>query len=111
MIAHKEFPHMNEIHNPLTPLKDIISNLLGDSNLPFNPDDARIWEVWDDVVGPAIAEITRPSWIKNRRLIVFVRDSIWLQELNFTRESIKEDLNRVLQRDAVQKIEFRIGVV
>jgi hypothetical protein len=102
---------MNEPNNPLTPLKDIISNLLGDSNLAFNPDDARIWEVWNDVVGPTIAEIARPSWIKNKRLIVFVRDSIWLQELNFTGTSIKDDLNRELQRDAVHHIEFRLGTV
>jgi predicted nucleic acid-binding Zn ribbon protein len=102
---------MNETDNSLTPIKDIIANLLGDSNLAFNPDDARIWEVWNDVVGPTIAEIARPSWIKNKRLIVIVRDSVWLQELNFAGESIKEDLNRELQRDAIHKIEFRIGIV
>ena len=95
----------------LTPLKDVIANLLRDGTLPFHPDDARIWEVWNDVVGPTIAEIARPSWIKNKRLIVFVRDSIWLQELNFTGTSIKDDLNRELQRDAVHHIEFRLGTV
>ncbi|MBN1848025.1 MAG: DUF721 domain-containing protein [Deltaproteobacteria bacterium] len=102
---------MDEKKGLMTPLKDIIANLFGDSSLPFNPDDARIWEIWDDVVGHSIAEIAQPSWIKNKRLVVYVAESIWLQELNFTGESIKEGLNRRLNRDAVKKIEFRLGTI
>ena len=102
---------MDERKSPMTPLKDIISNLLGDANLPFNPDDARIWEIWNDVVGPLIAEIAQPSWIKNKRLVVYVSNSIWMQELNFAGESIKENLNHKLKRDAIKKIEFRVGVI
>ncbi len=93
----------------LTPLKDIIAGMLGDSRLPFNPDDARIWKVWDDVVGPPIAKNAQPSWIKNRKLRIKVSDPIWLQELEYAEESIREKLNGKLGRKAVEKIEFRIG--
>jgi len=102
---------VDEKKSPMTPLKDVISNLLGDANLPFNPNDARIWEIWNEVVGPSIAEIAQPSWIKNKRLVVYVSDSIWLQELNFAGESITENINRRLNREAVKKIEFRIGII
>jgi hypothetical protein len=93
----------------MTPLKDIISNLLRDGGLPFNPDDANIWKVWDEVVGAAIAKNAQPSWIKSGRLKVIVSDPIWLQELEFLEESIREKLNERLARKAVEKIEFRVG--
>lgn len=100
---------MEEKKESFTSLKDILSNLLNDSSLPFNPDDARIWEVWDEAVGPAIAEHARPSYVKKGRLRVDVSDPIWLQELEFVRETIKEKLNEELGRKAVKRIDFRLG--
>ncbi|MFH1931248.1 MAG: DUF721 domain-containing protein [Pseudomonadota bacterium] len=100
---------MGETKNSLTPLKDVITNLLSDGTLPFNPDDARIWRVWNEVVGPAISRNARPSWIKNGKLKVRVSDPIWLQELEFVEESIREKLNTKLGRKAIDRIEFRIG--
>lgn len=100
---------MEEKKESFTSLKDILSNLLNDSSLPFNPDDARIWEVWDEAVGPGIAGHARPSSVKKGRLRVDVSDPIWLQELEFVRETIKEKLNEKLGRKAVKRIDFRIG--
>jgi len=100
---------MSTDKNSLTPLKDVIANLLGNGALPFNPDDARIWKEWDDVVGPAISKNAQPLWIKNGRLRVTVSDPIWLQELKFVEEDIREKLNKKLGRKAVAKIEFRVG--
>ena len=93
----------------MTPLKDILQGLLSGSNLKFNPADAEIWEVWDDVVGPAIAEHAQPSNIKNKVLWVHVAEPIWLQELEFVADTIKEKLNDRLGRTAVEKVNFRLG--
>ncbi len=92
-----------------TPLKDVISDLLAGGALPFNPDDARIWKVWDEVVGPAIAKNARPLRIKNRRLRIRVSDPIWFQELQFMGDDIRDRLNHRLARTAVDKIEFSVG--
>ena len=100
---------MSRKNGTLTPLKDIIANIFEGSTLPFNPDDARIWKDWEGVVGAAIARNARPSWIKNGRLRVNVSDPIWLQELEFVGETIKEKLNGKLGRNAVKKIDFRLG--
>ena len=43
---------MDEKKNSLIPLKDVISSLLGDTALPFNPDDARIWKYLPDSLAP-----------------------------------------------------------
>jgi len=93
----------------LTSLRDVISNLFSNGALPFNPDDAQIWNVWDEVVGPAISGNAQPLWIKDRRLKVTVLDPIWLQELKFVEKDIKEKLNKKLGRKAVEKIEFKVG--
>ena len=95
--------------NPtLIPLKDIIAELLGSTNLPFNPEDATIWRVWDEVAGETIARNAQPLWIKNGRLRVKVSDPIWLQELSFMEENMRNKLNERLGRKAVEKIEFRL---
>ncbi len=93
----------------LLPLKDIIASLLKDPKLPFNPDDGRIWSVWEETVGRAIAQNAQPEWIKNGKLRVRVSDPIWLQELGFVNEAIKKKLNESLGRKAVETIEFRLG--
>ncbi len=93
----------------LTPLKEILSGLFNSPDLPFNPDDARIWKVWDEAVGPAVAGHAQPTWIKKGCLRVLVTDPIWLQELKFAEETILEKLNGKLGRRAVEKIEFRLG--
>ena len=100
---------MKKEGDSLIPLKDVISSLLSDGTLPFNPDDANIWKVWDEVVGPAISKNARPLWVKNGKLKVTVSDPIWLQELQFVEKDIREKLNGKLGRKAVDKIEFRVG--
>ena len=99
---------MEEKKGTLTPLGEIITSLLKDARLPFNPDDARIWKVWNDVVGPAIARHAQPHWIKDGRLRVQVSDPIWLQELGFAADDIKQRLNRKLGRTSVERLEFRL---
>ena len=100
---------MGKDKKTMTALKDVIAELLRNGALPFDPDDARIWKVWDAVVGPAIARNSQPLSIKNRQLRVRVSDPIWFQELKFMEESIREKLNDRLGRKAVDKIEFRVG--
>ena len=100
---------MTKKKQTLVPLRDVIASLFSDSKLPFNPDDARIWKEWEGAVGTTIAKNAQPLWIKNGKLRVKVSDPIWLQELGFVEETIKEKLNKRLGRQAVERIEFRLG--
>lgn len=93
----------------LTPLSEILQSLFNDPSLPLNPEDHRIWQVWDGVVGPAVARNARPSWIRNKRLRVRVSGPIWLQELEFVAETIRNRLNEALGRQAIDRIDFRLG--
>jgi len=99
---------MKKAKGALTPLGDIIANILAGSDLPFNLADAALWKVWDQVVGTAIAAHAKPLWIKNGQLRVEVSDPIWVQELRFMEQTIREKLNGELGRKAVEKIDFRL---
>jgi predicted nucleic acid-binding Zn ribbon protein len=100
---------MAKDRNSMTPLKDILADLLHSKRLPFNVADGAIWEIWDDVVGQNISNHARPSWIRDGILRVMVSDPIWLQELQFVEAQIRDTLNKRLGREAVKKIQFRIG--
>jgi hypothetical protein len=91
-------------------IKEVIDTIFATSGVPINFDDIRIWKVWEGVVGKKIAKHTRPSSIKKGVLLVKVSDSIWLQDLEFKAETIKEGLNKKLQREAVKKIRFKVGI-
>lgn len=93
----------------LIPLKDIMSFILKNGNLPINSDDAEIWTTWEEAVGKAIAGHAKPTWIKKGCLRVTVTDAIWLQELEYVKETIIDKLNEKLGRKAVQRIDFRFG--
>jgi hypothetical protein len=90
-------------------IKDVINTIFTTSTLPINFDDMKIWKLWDDVVGEAIAQHARPFSINKGVLVVKVTDSIWLQELEFKIEDIKQGLNSRLQRRAIKKIRLRVG--
>jgi predicted nucleic acid-binding Zn ribbon protein len=93
----------------LTPVGEILRSFFSDPGLPFNPDDHRIFEVWDSVVGRDVALNARPSRIRNGRLRVRVSGPIWLQELEFSAETIRNRINKALGRIAVKGIDFRLG--
>lgn len=108
-VSHTLQRKEQKVRNGLTPLGDVLRSLLTDPSSPFNPDDARIFKIWDGVVGPAISQNARPAWIRDGSLRVSVSGPIWLQELEFASEAIMDKLNEALGREAVQKIEFRLG--
>ena len=75
---------MSKDEKSLTALKDVLSSLFSSGELPFNPEDAKIWKIWEEVVGVGISKHARPSWIKDGILRVNVSDPIWCQELQYS---------------------------
>lgn len=98
---------MAEKKDSMASLKEIISDLKRAPNLPFRLQDARIWEVWDEVVGLPISNHARPSGIHRGTLRVGVSDPIWLQELRFMEGELRDKLNRELGSKVIRRIDFR----
>jgi predicted nucleic acid-binding Zn ribbon protein len=62
--------------------------------------------LWDEVVGQTIAHHARPTRIRRGLLFIAVDGSVWMQELQFLKETIRERLNARLGGDVVRDLFF-----
>ena len=89
-------------------LKDVLGCLKGPEGLPFDLRDCEIWDVWHNVVGDTVASNAHPIEIREGCLTIGVKEPIWMQELKYQAESIRQRLNERLGREAVQAIRFKL---
>jgi predicted nucleic acid-binding Zn ribbon protein len=71
---------------------------------------ARVWRIWDEAVGEAVASAARPAAFKGRLLYVNVSSSPWLHQLQFLKKDIVSNLNKALGRNVVEDVKFKIGL-
>lgn len=71
----------------------------------------QVWQIWESVVGPIIAQNARPAAFKGRILLVQVVSSTWIHQLRFLKAEIIEKLNQALNRPVVEDLKFKIGPV
>lgn len=65
---------------------------------------------WEKIVGPEIAKLTRPDSLKNGILVLRVPNSVWAQELSFSKDVIVERLREYLRgSEIVEDVRFRVG--
>jgi hypothetical protein len=90
---------------------EILTTLLPHLPIASRLHEYRIWEVWEEAVGEAVARKARPSKIQNGKLFVTVSNSVYLQELQFHKLRIKEAVNQRLEAPIVKDIFFFPGRV
>ena len=92
-------------------LGTILQQAIEASRIDVDLSAYRLWQQWKDVVGPAIAENTRPEAIKGKLLLVNVSSAPWMQQLQFLKPELIEKLNETLEKDVVGDIRFKVGPV
>lgn len=65
-----------------------------------------VLEEWAERVGPRIAEVTRARSVAERTIIVEVRSSAWLMELNMMKGRILARLNESRPEARLDKLVF-----
>ncbi len=68
-------------------------------------------EEWEERVGESIARVTRAKGVRDHALVVEVRSSAWLMELNLMREEILRRVNEGRSEGLVEKIVFVLAEV
>jgi len=91
------------------PLGTILQQAIEASRIDVDLDAYRLWQQWKDVVGPAIAENTRPEAIKGKLLLVHVSSAPWMHQLQFLKPELIEKLNETIGKEVVGDIRFKIG--
>ncbi|MBT1073071.1 DciA family protein [Pelotalea chapellei] len=93
------------------PLAEILQDGLKGLGISERLREAVIWNIWSDVVGPAVASRAQPLRIINGILTVAVSSGPWMQELTFLKGMMKQKLNDRLGGEVVRDIQLRSGQV
>jgi predicted nucleic acid-binding Zn ribbon protein len=70
---------------------------------------ARVQEVWESAVGPAIAASARPTAERDGVLTVTCAAAVWAQELDLMGGALIPRLNAALGSDSVRELRCRTG--
>ena len=93
----------------LTPIKGILTQVLGECRGRFPQDPDLLGQIWDRAVGATIARNAQPAAFKQRLLIVHVSSSAWLQELFFQKTHLIQRINAAAGGEILEDIRFKIG--
>lgn len=72
-------------------------------------DDYRIFEAWERVVGEQIARNAQPVRLDAKRLVINVKNAVWMQELALLRADILRRINEWMGREVVQDLFLVLG--
>lgn len=68
----------------------------------------KLWLSWKDVVGPTVAENAEPISYKDGVLWLVVRNSVWMQQMSFMLEPIKNSVNQKFRAGFVKEVRLTL---
>ena len=86
-------------------LKDVFTRLESEQTLPRDTLEAH----WKEIAGELAAKHSFPADLRKNELTVRVDSSVWLQELTIKKRELLKALKRVLGKDTISEIHFKIG--
>lgn len=91
---------------PFRKIEDVLGELLGETALGERLAEAEVVGEWHERVGDAIAAVTIPMRVSRGTLVVGVRSSAWLMELQMMERQIVRQLNGGKKRGRISRIRF-----
>lgn len=88
-------------------LGDAIRDFLRENNIDSRLNETRAIHAWHAILGSGVSKYTQNVYIKNGILYVHLSSSVLRQELQMSRENIKNMINKHLQAEVVKDIIFR----
>lgn len=90
-------------HN-LTGIDEILKGLTKNTSLGRTLEQAKIWEHWEELVGPALAAHGRPHSIKEKQLRVEVDSAVWMHKFSYRKWDIVKQINRFARNELVNEV-------
>lgn len=98
------------VRTDLTLIKGILAKALAGKGIDKKIERYEFVLHWDKIVGPKLAEVTKPEYISRKTLIVRVMHPVWAQECAFMKMNLLRKLAPYLKRgDVVEDMIFRVG--
>ena len=88
------------------PVAQVLEGVLKDAGVHEQVQRAGAVDTWDERVGEAIAKVARPRMVSGTVLVVEVKSSAWLNELNMMRDEILRRLNRDEREAPIEGLRF-----
>lgn len=66
---------------------------------------------WKEIVGESLAEHSHPRSIRNQILFIDVVHPAWMQQLQFLKSTLLDQVNAFLGEPLIQDIRFKLGKV
>lgn len=90
-----------------TTLKDALQNLLRAYRLKGKVQETRVISHWEDIVGQTIGRYTDDVIIRNKTLIIRLRNPALKHELFYSRDKIKDLVNNFAEEELVTDVILR----
>jgi predicted nucleic acid-binding Zn ribbon protein len=88
------------------PLSSVLEGVLEGHGLLRQVRRAEVLDLWPDLVGDHVARVTRARSVDDATLLVEVRSSAWLMELNMMKGDFLRRVNERMQDTPLEKIVF-----
>lgn len=88
------------------PVAQVLAGVLKTAGVHDQVQRASAVDAWAGTVGRAIAAVSRPRMVNGTVLVVEVRSSAWLNELNMMREEILRRLNEDRTEAPIEGLRF-----
>lgn len=92
-----------------TPLSDILSTFFQHLSKSDQWFSIKLWQSWPELASIDILKQTRPVSFQNGRLVLWVENSVELQELSFYIEELKNKINSHFEKQWVKEIHFTLN--
>lgn len=90
------------------PLKDIISKFVEKNPEISKQYQIDLYNIWKEVVGNIISEISFPGLLKDKTLEVLVKNTTWLNQLRLMKKDIINKFNLTIGSNFIEEIEFKL---
>jgi predicted nucleic acid-binding Zn ribbon protein len=92
-------------------ISDILTAALARYRPAMDTQMTKIWDIWDEAVGKAIAMNAKPASFKDGILIINVSSSAWIHQLKFLEQEMILNINKQLDLLLVKQLRFKIGKI
>jgi predicted nucleic acid-binding Zn ribbon protein len=72
-------------------------------------EENAVLKLWPKAVGEQISVQTQPDGLRGGTLFVKATSSVWVQQLHFMKDDIRQKLNDLAGKEAIKEIRFSIG--
>jgi len=90
-------------------LGSLISDSLRGLNLEARVKEQTCLLVWDEVVGEQVAAAAQPEFVRDGKMFVIAKSSVWANELGFYKVDIIARLNRRVGGAVLKELVFKAG--